>query len=78
MMRVVIASDPDREELFAEIHYDEMQWAEIILEPNRGRFLLTIFPPMDRENWVFELREAEAAIAEARTALETRAYQERE
>ena len=77
MMRVLIASDPDREELSAEIHYDDMQWAEIVLEPKRGRFLITVFPPSDRENWVFELRDAEAAIAEARAALEARAYNER-
>ena len=73
-MRVVVASDPDREELFAEIYYDDMQWAEIILDPLRKHFLLTIFPPMDRENWVFDLKDAESAIAEARAALERRAY----
>jgi hypothetical protein len=78
MMRVVIASDTEREDLFAEIHYDDFQWAEIILEPRSERFLLTLFPPMDREHWTFPLREAEAAIAEARAALEARAYRERQ
>jgi hypothetical protein len=78
MMRVTIADDQEREELFAEIHYDDFQWAELIFEPKSRRFLLTVFPPTDREQWTFTLREAEQAIGEARAALEARGYHERE
>lgn len=77
MMRVIVADDQEREELFAEIHYDDFQWAELVFEPKTERFLLTVFPPTDREQWTFTLQDAERAIAEARAALEARGYRER-
>jgi len=76
MMRVVVADDGEREDLYAEIHYDDMQWAEIILDRTTGKFVIVLFPPMDRDHWTFGLAAAEAAIAEARSALESRGYRE--
>ena len=76
MMRVIIADDVDRDDLYAEIHYDDMQWAEIVFDQTTHRFLLALFPPMDRDHWTFDLAAAEAALIEARTALESRGYRE--
>lgn len=73
-MKVVIASEMDRDELFAEIHQDDQPWAEIILAPESERFILTIYPPANGAAHVFDLAEAEGALAEARDALIRRGY----
>lgn len=76
MMRIVIADDGESDELFAEIYFDDLQWAEVIFESAGRRFLLRLFPPLDREHWTFKLEDAERAIADARAALERRGYRE--
>ena len=73
-MKVVVASEPDRDELFAEIHQDDQPWAEIALEPQGERFSITIFPPANGDTHVFELAEVEAVFAEAKDALIRRGY----
>ena len=75
-MKVVVASEPDREDLFAEIHQDDQPWAEIALDRMTKRFVLTIFPSATDDAHVFPLSEAVGAIAEARDALTRRGYVE--
>ena len=75
-MKVVVASDPEREDLFAEIHHDDQPWAEVILDEGTKKFRLTIYPPSKGETHVFVLGEAERAIADAKAALISRGYYE--
>ena len=74
MMRVVIADDQERENLFAEIWADEGPWAEIILDSAQGQFVLTIFPAQNGKDLQFRLDEVEKALAEAREELTNRGY----
>ncbi|MFN2637432.1 MAG: hypothetical protein ABR585_10430 [Gemmatimonadaceae bacterium] len=75
-MKVVVASDPDREDLFAEIQQDDQPWAELTLDSATKKFVLTIYPPGDGGAHVFPLSEAEQAIADAKDALTRRGYQQ--
>jgi len=75
-MKVVVASDPDREDVFAEIQQDDQPWAELALDPETKKFVLTIYPPGDGTAHVFALSEVDRAIAEAKDALTRRGYRE--
>ena len=68
-MDVWIAND-DRENLFAEIHYDNEDWAEVIYDDERGAFTLTIFKPRDgKDSYVFLLSDVQEALAKAKQRL---------
>ena len=73
-MGVVIASDPDSDDLFAEIRQYDQPWAEVSFDASSGQFVLTIYPPDARKSHVFGLAEVEHAIAEAKAALRLRGY----
>ena len=53
---IKIANDTVREKVFAEISYNEEEWAEISQEGEHP--LLTIFPPLQGKYWEFPLDEA--------------------
>ena len=75
-MNIVIASDQERDNLFAELRVDDQPWAEVILDKESGRFELTIFPSEESSELKFNLTDVEQALAEARIALEARGYHE--
>lgn len=64
---IKIASDTDRENVFAEIYYNEEEWAEISQEGEKP--LIAFFPPSQEKYWEFPLDEALEAIAEAQKSL---------
>jgi hypothetical protein len=64
---IKIASDTDREKVFAEIYYNEEEWAEISQEGEK--LLIALFPPFQGKYWEFPLDEALEAIAEAKKSL---------
>lgn len=64
---IKIASDTDRENVFAEIYYNEEEWAEISQEGEQP--LIVFFPPLQGKYWEFPLEEALEAIAEAKKRL---------
>lgn len=76
-MKVVLASEPERDDLFAEIHFADQPWAEIALDSHTRRFILTLYASDSGVPHVFSLQDAEDAIAEARRALEVRGFVER-
>lgn len=64
---IKIANDTNREKVFAEIYYNEEQWAEISQEESLP--LITLFPPLREKYWEFPLDEALEAIEEAKKNL---------
>ena len=72
-MRCVLAND-DRDELFVTIEDGDNEWAEIYPDVHSRRFVLTIFPLVSGEDYVFDLSEVEDALLEGRRRLEERGY----
>lgn len=64
---IKIANDSDREHVFAEIYYNEEEWAEISLEGDSP--LIAIFPPLKGKYWEFPLEDALEVIEEAKNEL---------
>lgn len=64
---IKIASDTNREKVFAEIYYNEEEWAEISQEGEKP--LIVFFPPLQGKYWEFPLDEALETIEEARKML---------
>jgi hypothetical protein len=67
-MDVVIANDV-REDLFADISYNGIGWAEVIYDAASRKFMLTIFQPPGKDNLRFSLAEAQEALDLARRRL---------
>ena len=63
----MIANDSEREKVFAEIYYQEEQWAEISQEGSVP--MITLFPPSNGGDWELPLKEALEAIEKAKTLL---------
>lgn len=51
---IKIASDTERENIFAEIYYNEEEWAEISQEGEKP--LIAFFPPLQGKYWEFPLQ----------------------
>ncbi len=66
-MKVWIASDQEREKVFAELHHDGEDWAVVTQE--EGSFKLDIYPRVDGNPWVFDLMETIEALERARRRL---------
>jgi len=69
-MDVVITSNKDSDDLWAEISYDNYYWAEIRWEAAQGEFITTIYAPLDgSDRYVFSLLDLQAALEHARQRL---------
>ena len=64
---ILVASDPEREEVYAELWHDNEMWGEITQEG--GKVLLHLYPRQDGEPWSFPPEVAEQQIRDARHAL---------
>ncbi len=64
---IKIASDASREKVFAEIYYNEEEWAEISQEEEKP--LIACFPPIHGKYWEFPLDEVLEVIDEAKKGL---------
>ena len=65
---VEIASVPDREELVAEVWWDDEMVAEVQRTVGRG-FQLDIYAKESREPWSFNLQDWLSVLAEAQRRL---------
>lgn len=65
--RITIASLPDREEVVAEVFYDNVQWAEISQESDE--LLIQFYPHPRKEYWEFPAEEALQALQQAKDKL---------
>jgi hypothetical protein len=67
---IQIASVPDRENLVAELWYNDEQWGEVSRE--NGITKLEIYPRINKDNpniWSFDLSEVIAKLQEAQKNL---------
>ncbi len=62
-----IASDTSREKVFAEIYYNNEEWAEISQEEENP--VVVFSPPLRGKYWEFSLEEALAALEKAKEEL---------
>jgi len=67
MMRMDIASPPDREKLVAEVFFGSEQWAEIHQE--YGHLTLQLYPRHDGQPWEFSFDEAVSMLQRAKRRL---------
>lgn len=73
-MEIVLASDQDRPNLFAELRVRGQPWAEVIYDAPREAYVVTVFVG-DEQDWLtFDLAELRKALAEAKDALVGRGY----
>lgn len=73
-MEIIIASDQERDNLFAELRVNGQPWAEVIFNPQKEAYILTIFSGDEGQWLTFDLAEVRKALAEAKTALVARGY----
>lgn len=73
---IIVASDAERDNLFAEIWQEDKQWMEVILDPGRKAFVVEIFAPHDDTNYVCDLAELQQALNEAKQRLLKLGYSE--
>jgi hypothetical protein len=64
--RILIASPPDREELVAEIFFDDVRWAEVNQE--HSSLEVEFYPRPDRKPWQMELQDALDSLGEQNVA----------
>ncbi len=68
-------ANDSRENLFAEIYYQNLQWAEVSYEAKLGKFVVTIFAPRDEgDRYVLPLEEARDALDRAAQGLLASGY----
>ena len=81
-MEIVLASDQERPNLFAEVHHEGRVWAEVLFDDDRQRYRLTIFPPGSgpdpAEYMEFDFEEAVGGLRDALEALVLRGFPELE
>lgn len=73
-MEIVLASDQDRPNLFAELRVAGQPWAEVIYDARKEAYILTVFIGGERDWLTFDLAEVRRALAEAQVALVERGY----
>jgi hypothetical protein len=56
-LRIQIATDVDRDEIFVELYGDSEQWGQISEEAASGRLYITVYPPEQRGTYQFPLEE---------------------
>ncbi len=62
-MKTVLASYPDKEELIAEVYFDDELWAAVSCE--NGPATLELYPPPDGSSWRFDFADALEALQQA-------------
>lgn len=62
-----IASDTSKEKVFAEVFYDDDQWAEISQEEKEP--IVIFFSPSNAKCWEFPLEEALEVLQKAKKSL---------
>lgn len=60
-----IVSSMDRDDLYAELMWDNVQWGEIAIEQLSGLLKLTLYPSPDGRPWVFDLLAAQGVLEAA-------------
>jgi hypothetical protein len=65
--RICISSPPDREELVAEIFFDDQQWAELNQEDTALE--LEVYPRADGQTWKIPYHQVILALEEAKKKL---------
>jgi len=65
--RITVVSLPDRENLVAEVFYDNEQWVEISQETDD--LMIRFYEPPQGDHWIFSYREATAALETAKNKL---------
>jgi hypothetical protein len=74
-MDIVIASDPDRDDLHVEIQVSGQPWAEVMYDKTKEAYVVAMIPPEEGEDWpAFDLVELWRALAAAKKALVTKGY----
>ncbi|HET9292662.1 MAG TPA: hypothetical protein VLA95_07920 [Gemmatimonadales bacterium] len=73
-MEIVLASDQDRPNLFAELRVDGQPWAEVIYDAQREAYILTVLIGEERDWLSFDVAEVRRALAAAKDALVKRGY----
>ena len=66
---IIVASAPDREQLVAEIYYDNMFWVEIYQEEKTGALVVQFYPHPKEKYWEFTFNQTEKILAKAKKAL---------
>ena len=67
--KIIISSDLDYEELCAEIYF-ENQFVSIITQENGfENLMIEIYPPKEREAWVFNFSEFDKILKKAKQKL---------
>jgi hypothetical protein len=68
-IEVTVTTTDEREDVFAELFVDGIQWGEVTLVPGTGTTTVTIFPSLDGEPYRFSVEELKRALDEAVTRL---------
>ena len=66
-MRIVIASSPEKEKVFAELYEGDDQWAELSQE--HGELVLELYAREDTKPWTFRYAEVIEILKQAEHAL---------
>ena len=75
-LSIVIASDTEREDLFAEIYRGDTQVAEVANDPKRGVLVVEVFCPPSAGALTLDLDDLQEALAEGRRRLAQMGYPE--
>ena len=74
-MEILIADDPQRDNLYAEIQLDGRTWAEVIFDDEKKGYVLTIFAGDSEDEWfTFDLAQARKVLLDAKNVLVARGY----
>jgi len=73
-VEITIASDMERNELFAELSHEDEQWGEIIYDPGLGIYKLEIFPSQAGRTISLNLDEAIRSLQMAKERLQRMGY----
>ena len=73
-MEIVIATDPERENLIAEVREGSYSWADVRYDDQKETYQLTFYPPNEAEYLVVDLTQALKGLIRAKDALVARGY----
>jgi hypothetical protein len=64
-IEVTVTTAEGREDLFAELFVDGIQWGEVTIAPSTGASIVTIFPPLKGQTYRFSVDDLKRALDEA-------------